>query len=97
LSVPDASCAQFAPETDAPPILGATCVDTASLKRQFSGRGTSTHAALCDTAFAYIQAWCRNVKLLLSVSDASCAQFAPETDAPPFLGATCIDTASLKR
>ena len=30
-------------------LPGATCI-----KRQFSGRGTSTHAALCDTAFACI-------------------------------------------
>jgi hypothetical protein len=59
-----------------------------------SGRGTSTHAALCDTVFACIQAWRRNVKLLLGVPGAPCSTSAPEADAPPFLGTTCVDAAS---
>ena len=44
----------FALETHALSFLDATCADTASLKWHFSGCGTSTHAALCDTAFACI-------------------------------------------
>ena len=56
LSAPEASCIPSAPETDAPPFLRRPPIDTALLTRQFSDRSLSTHAALCDTAFASIQA-----------------------------------------
>jgi hypothetical protein len=96
LGASDALNSPIAPKTNAPPFLRRPPIDTASLTAIQRPRHQHPHA-LFETAFAYFQARCRNAKLLLSVSDAPCAQFAPETDAPPILRRPPIDTASLAR
>ena len=56
LRAPYAASTPTAPETDVPPLLGATCVHAASLALYTSGRGISMIIALCDPAFPSIQA-----------------------------------------
>ena len=53
------------------------------------------HAALCATAFASIWALSDITAWLPSVPYVASAPAATKTDAPPLLGTTCADTASL--